>query len=186
MLALAFLALLCLPQGCERAETRVVGARHRQEGRDLVFGLIGGGHGRAQAFLLEPRATRVRTRALVASPSPTPLACEENSPRLNFRSRRKKPPKEAHPQVPGPETTSNRANKPHANATRPPRLAQHHPLPPRNAPPATSTLRTAQQPDRPALDVAPRKGSLVPAARSLERNSSTARSGERHLASIQT
>ncbi len=72
------------------------------------------------------------------------------------------PAKAAHPQVPGPETTSNRANQPHANATRPPRLPQHHPPPPRNAPPATSTLRTAQQPDRRALDVAPRDGSLVP------------------------
>ena len=72
------------------------------------------------------------------------------------------PAKAAHPQVPGPETTSNRANQPHANATRPPRLPQHHPPPPRNAPPATSTLRTAQQPDRRALDVVPRDGSLVP------------------------
>ena len=72
------------------------------------------------------------------------------------------PAKAAHPRVPGPETTSNRANQPHANATRPPRLPQHHPPPPRNAPPATSTLRTAQQPDRPVLDVAPRDGSLVP------------------------
>ena len=53
------------------------------------------------------------------------------------------------------------AGKPHCpcDGTRPPTLPQPRPGRPRHRSPATSPLRTEQQPARPARDVAPRKGS---------------------------